>query len=58
MRKIKPGDYIVFMAACRYSNEKARRKVQTVEGGLVTVRYAGYSNFYVKPHEIIEVQKQ
>jgi hypothetical protein len=57
--EIEIGDYIVFKSATRSGYRKARRKVNGFWGdtGMPTVGYEGWSNFAVRQHEIIEVQK-
>lgn len=59
MHDIKVGDYIIFKAATRSGYTKARRKVNGFWGntGMPTVGYHGWSNFAVRHHEIIEVEK-
>jgi len=52
------GDYIIFKAATRCDYRKAKRKIVGFDPlGRVEVRYAGWSNFIVLPHEIISVEK-
>lgn len=58
-KKIKPGDYITFKAATRWSsgNAKVRRKVVSIYyNGYPCVRFGGWSDFVVRPNEIIEVE--
>lgn len=51
----KIGDTIIFKACTRYSFKKATRIVNGFMYGNPTVRYAGYSDFMVKPSEIIQI---
>lgn len=57
---IEVGDRITFKACTRYSNNKVTRKVNGFWGSTdsPTVRYEGWSDFAVKPSEIIEVHPQ
>lgn len=54
-KRIKIGDRITFKAATRDSYRKATRVVNGFHFGQPTVRYAGWSNFVVRPAEISAV---
>lgn len=57
-RTIEIGDYITFKAATRWSYSKARRKVVSFDHlNRPCVRFGGYSDFIVKPHEISKIEK-
>ena len=58
MKKIEVGDYITFKAATREGCRKARRKVIGVSQLYVIVRYIGWGSFWVRPDEIIKVEKK
>lgn len=55
--QIEPGDRIRFRAATRWSEAAVWRKVVGMDGDSPLVRFGGYSEFLVHPHEVIEVQK-
>ncbi len=57
MKRPEMGDKIVFKACTRDSFNKATRIVNGFYNGMPTVRYAGYSDFVVKPSEIITIIK-
>lgn len=55
--KLEIGDRITFCSATRWSTAKVTRKVNGFSGdGSPTVRYGGWSDFVVRPHEITAVQ--
>lgn len=58
MKKPQIGDKIIFKACTRDSFNKATRIVNGFCNGMPTVRYAGYSEFVVKPGEIITIIKR
>ena len=50
------GKRVVFRATTRYSDRKATRVIKGIIGnGNIVVSYAGWSDFQVYPHEIIEI---
>ena len=57
---IEVGDSITFKACTRHSNNKVTRKVNGFWGSTdsPTVRYEGWSDFAVRPSEIMEVHPQ
>ena len=56
--KMKIGDLLTFKAATRYSFKKATRKIVGFDHhGRPLVRYAGWSQFIVRPDEIISVER-
>jgi len=59
METIHIGDSIKFKAPTRNSNKAVWRKVNGFWGdtNMPTVRFEGWSDFAVKIHEIIEVDK-
>lgn len=53
-RKMQIGDLLTFKAATRYSFAKATRKIKGFDHlGRPLVKYAGWSEFIVRPSEII-----
>lgn len=54
---IEPGDRIKFRAATRWSDAAVWRKVVGMDGDSPLVRFGGYSEFLVHPHEVIDIQK-
>ena len=52
---INIGDRIKFRAVTRWSAAAVWRKVVAVDP--VQVRYGGYADFLVEPHEILEVER-
>jgi len=52
------GDWLTFKAATRSDYRKARRKITGIdEMGRPMVGYAGWTDFVVRPDEIIKVEK-
>ena len=50
------GRKVEFRALTRWTGAKQTRIIKSVrENGGVTVRFGGYSDFGVRPHEIIEI---
>ncbi len=56
MLNIKIGDYIYFRAATPWSDRLVWRKVNGFLNGKPTVRFGGWPNFIVRPHEIAKVK--
>lgn len=57
-RKMHVGDLLTFKSATRCSYRKATRKIVGFDHlGRPMVRYAGWSDFVVMPHEIISSEK-
>jgi len=57
-RKMRVGDLLTFKAVTRCSHKKATRKIVSFDYlGRPQVRYAGWSDFIVMPHEIISVER-
>lgn len=53
---MKVGDRIKFRSPTRYSNVTAIRVIREIlPNGYVTVGFQGWKDFYVRPHEILEV---
>ena len=59
------GKRVVFRALCRWNTAKATRIIKGISssdrgryGGGPIVRFGGYANFYVGPHEVIEVLEE
>ena len=58
IKKLKPGMMIKVKALHYRSGYKtAIRKIKTIEPLGVTVGLFGWTHFYLKPHEIIEIVK-
>ncbi len=58
MKKFKVGDLLTFKAATRYSYRKATRKIVSIDHyGRPCVRYCGWSEFIVRPNEILSVER-
>lgn len=53
---LKLGDRIKFRAVTRWSDKPVWRKVNGFCNDHPTVRYGGWSQFVVRPTEIIEVK--
>lgn len=52
------GDSLTFKAATRYSYKKATRKIVSIDHyGRPCVRYGGWSEFIVRPNEILSVER-
>lgn len=50
------GRRVIFRAATRWTGAKQDRIIKSVlENGGVTVRFGGYSDFRVRPDEIIKI---
>jgi hypothetical protein len=50
------GDRIKFRAATRWSDKAVIRKIVAIgDDGKPEVRFGGWSNFVVRPHEVIAV---
>lgn len=57
-RKMKIGDLLTFKAATRYSFAKATRKIKGFDAyGRPLVKYAGWTEFIVRPDEIISWER-
>lgn len=58
IKKMRVGDLLAFKAATRCSYRRATRVITGFDPlGRPEVRYAGWSGFIVKPHEIIAVER-
>ena len=55
MRKVKIGDRLTFCSPTRWGPKRATRVVTGFYNDKPTVRYGGWGNFIVEPHEIIAV---
>lgn len=54
IKNLKIGDRIEFKACTRSHYRKAIRKITDIDGyGRICVRYHGYGDFVLRPHEII-----
>ena len=53
------GKRVVFRSLCRWNSAKATRIIKEISkfGGPI-VRFGGYANFVVRPHEVIEIIEQ
>jgi len=59
VKKEDIGKKVTFRAATRWGNDKATRVIKNVNAqGNAEVRFGGWGNFIVRPHEIIEVHRE
>lgn len=50
------GKRVEFRALCYWNSAKATRIIKDVtKAGGPIVRFGGFGNFYVRPHEVIEI---